>query len=648
MNRGDAEVETSARYLEQERQLAEAEAAAHLGRWRWRVGTEAVEWSDGMYQIHGLNRDDFTPSLSGVFDLLHPDDRIPVRGAFDRVLRDRRVFDSEFRIRRPDGSLRRVWCYADCSAERRSAGDWILGILQDITELRQAELAALESAAHYRQLVELLPDGVILCQGGRIVFCNPATVEILGAASAEVLAGKPARDLAEPADREALDQLLEHPPEKARASRPVEMKLRRLDGSVFEGEVQATAMHSERGPAIELILRDVSRRKAMQQQFDHAQRMEVVGQLTGGIAHDFNNILGIIIGNLDLLIERAKGDPALIELANVALDGALRGADLTQRLLAFSRKQPQAPRPIDLNAVLNQIVSVLRRTLGEQIEIRLDLAPQLMPIFAEPMQIEDAILNLAINARDAMPEGGRLSIETCGVILEGQAGEPAGLAPGRYAVLTVSDTGTGMSAEVAGRAFEPFFTTKSLGKGTGLGLSMVYGFVKRSNGHIEIDSHPGGGTRVRIHLPQVPAGRQEIPAAPLESAGSLHPAAGRVVLVVEDEKDVRTVAVKQLHDLGCRTLEAENAKAALSLLDSQEKVDLLFSDVVMPGGMNGYDLAVEARKRRPGLKVLLASGYAAHSRVQRAEPVEDIELLNKPYRKRDLAQKLGEVLGRAK
>jgi CheY-like chemotaxis protein len=374
-------------------------------------------------------------------------------------------------------------------------------------------------------------------------------------------------------------------------------------------------------------------------------KMEAVGQLTGGVAHDFNNLLGIIIGNLDIAAEQAASDPQQREIILEALNGALRGAELTRRLLAFSRKQPLQPAVVDLNQGLPQIAGMLRRTLGEQVTVELHPGPTLWPVKVDPAQLDEAILNLAINARDAMPKGGTVSIETLNVRLDHDyAAANPDAAPGEYVQLSVSDTGTGMSAEVIERCFEPFFTTKGIEKGTGLGLSMVYGFVKQSGGHIKIYSELGHGTSVKVYLPRSDGdaiGRARA------ANGDDAPAQGtELVLMVEDNKDLRVVTLKQLTDLGYRTLEAENAHAALKILAERPDVDLLFTDIVMPGGMTGTELAREARRLYPKLKILLTSGYTARAMANGFHDIEGLELLNKPFRKRDLAQRLRTVLER--
>jgi signal transduction histidine kinase len=372
-----------------------------------------------------------------------------------------------------------------------------------------------------------------------------------------------------------------------------------------------------------------------------SQKMEAVGQLTGGLAHDFNNLLLVVIGNLDQLIESKKNDPAVQELAAHALEAAQRGADLTRSLLAFARRQPLRPRRIAINDLVNGVARLLSRTLGERVEVALQLAPNIWPVVADPAQLEAALTNLATNARDAMPRGGRMTIVTANRHLdEDYALHHEEVIVGDYAMIEVSDTGIGMSPEVAEKIFDPFFTTKGRGEGTGLGLSMVFGFMRQSDGHINVYSEPGAGTTFRLYLPRdreadEPTERQ---AAAAETAGG-----GEMVLVVEDNPALRRVVVLQLTTLGYRIREVENAAAALAILEGNEPIDLLFADVVMPGKLDGYDLTRIVRERWPRIKVVLTSGFTGSHGDRDAAGVP---LLTKPYRRDDLARILSGALGR--
>ena len=394
-----------------------------------------------------------------------------------------------------------------------------------------------------------------------------------------------------------------------------------------------------------VVTRDVTQRKQAEAQLRQARKMEAIGQLTGGIAHDFNNLLAIIMGNLELLHEKLTAQPRLFEFAQQALKAADRGANLTRRLLAFARRQPLLAQPADLNKLILGMLDLMRRTLGVTIQIDTALAPDLEPTLVDTDQIETALLNLVINARDAMPQGGRLTLETANVVLdEDYTATQEDLRPGPYVMLIVSDTGIGMAPAILERVIEPFFTTKAPGKGSGLGLSMVYGLVKQSGGHLTIYSELGQGTSVRLYLPRIQAKINPLVEAP--PATIIPHGQGETILVVEDETDVRLFAVKALHALGYETLQAGDAETALGLLDAAPRIVLLFTDIVLPGSMDGVRLAAEARRRRPGLPVLFTSGYTEHALVGNGQLSEDVDLLTKPYRKADLGNKLCTLLGR--
>jgi PAS domain S-box-containing protein len=415
------------------------------------------------------------------------------------------------------------------------------------------------------------------------------------------------------------------------------------NGDIIDVEVSSHRLPWNGREAALVVAEDVTDRKRLEEQLRQSQKMEAVGRLTGGIAHDFNNLLGIITGNLDLLIEHVEGDAEATELAEEALGGALRGAELTQRMLAFARKQPLQPKVIDLNEALPGMSTMLKRTLPENIAVETAPGKNLWLTLVDKSQVEDAILNLAVNARDAMPEGGRLFIETANIPLDEEyTSEQVEVAAGDYVMLSISDTGTGMTPETIERAFEPFFTTKPTGKGTGLGLSMVYGFVKQSGGHIRIYSELGVGTSVKLYLPR--AQNSDGPATHDPGTNATEDIKGHeTILVVEDDARLRTVTVKVLKELGYTVHEADGAPAALEVLQNLEKVDLVFSDVVMAGSMTGFDLAAAIRERRPGLHILLTTGYSEIF-VKEDRPETSIEFINKPYRRRDLALRVRAIL----
>ena len=419
-----------------------------------------------------------------------------------------------------------------------------------------------------------------------------------------------------------------------------DLKGRKKDGTIIDIENRAFAIQWGDRLAVCSMLTDVTRQRKTEAQLRQSQRLEAVGQMTGGIAHDFNNLLTIIIGNTELIEE--AGDPHLRGLAEMARTAAERGAELTGRLLAFSRQQPLDPKAIDINLLISRMGGLIRRAIGGQLEIKTVLPASLWNVFVDPSQLENALLNLAINARDAMPDGGRLTIETGNIRMDDAAvADRGGLAPGDYLLVTVSDTGTGMDKDTLARAFEPFFTTKEVGKGSGLGLSMVYGFVAQSRGHVRIHSEPGRGTTVRIYLPRAADG--VAPAKPEIRDGSLPRGSGKILLV-EDDAMVREMVVVQLRALGYRVVSAVSGSQALEVLRREGGFDLLFTDVVMPGGLNGRQLADEARKLIPGLRVIFSSGYADGAVDHHGRLDPGVHLLNKPYRRKDLAMKVREAL----
>jgi signal transduction histidine kinase/CheY-like chemotaxis protein len=382
--------------------------------------------------------------------------------------------------------------------------------------------------------------------------------------------------------------------------------------------------------------------EATEAQVRQAQKMEAIGQLTGGVAHDFNNILTVITGSIEILGDAVKHRRDLAPITRLISAAAQRGADLTQHLLAFARRQPLQPRSTDVNAMVIDVARLLRPTLGEQIEIESMLAHDSAPALIDPSQLSTALLNLALNSRDAMPDGGKLTLETKNVVLdETYAAMNQEVKAGDYVMIAVSDTGQGIPANLLEKVFEPFFTTKEVGKGSGLGLSMVYGFVKQSNGHIKIYSEEGHGTTVKLYLPQA-AGTAA--ARVVETGISEADHGDETILIVEDDALVRDYVVTQIKRFGYQTLSASNAAEGLKIINGSGRIDLLFTDVIMPGGMNGRQLAAEALKLRPGLKVLYTSGYTENAIVHHGRLDAGVLLLPKPYLSADLARMIRTAL----
>ncbi|WP_449410629.1 MASE4 domain-containing protein [Methylobacterium komagatae] len=435
----------------------------------------------------------------------------------------------------------------------------------------------------------------------------------------------------------------------------LDCRIRRAgDGALRWIALRAKVYHSAQGQPQMLagVVMDTTRHREAAERINQAQKMEAIGQLTGGVAHDFNNLLTIIVGNLDMIVRKPDNVPRVERLATSAMTAARRGAEVTEKLLAFSRRQVVRPETVNPNRLLKDFRGLLQQAVGEAVEIRIDLDASLDPVRLDPGQFENAVLNLAVNARDAMPGGGTLTVKTCNAHLDADeiANRPD-LKPGAYVLVAITDTGHGMGATTMARAFEPFFTTKDVGRGTGLGLSQVYGFVQQAGGHAQIKSVIGTGTTVELYLPRTAAierASEESTQGAADTALPLRRAtAGEVVLVVEDEPAVLEMAVESLTELGYRTLTATRAAEALDRLSGPDRIDILFSDVVMPGGMNGVQLSVEARRMRPGLRILLASGYTGTALVDGTVP-PDVPLLNKPYQREDLANTLHVVLARGR
>lgn len=411
--------------------------------------------------------------------------------------------------------------------------------------------------------------------------------------------------------------------------------LQRMNDELEERVAQRTAA----------LRAEIEEHSAAQAQLRQMQKMESIGQLTGGIAHDFNNMLAIVIGSLDMARRRLNGEehPKVIENINNATEGARRAAELTARLLAFSRQQALEPRAVEVNKLVTNMSELLRRTLGEHIQIEAVLSGGLWHAFADPGQLENAIVNLAVNARDAMETGGRLTIETCNADLDDRyARNHPEVAPGQYVLVSVTDTGSGMPAEVIERAFDPFFTTKGVGKGTGLGLSQVFGYIKQSGGHVKIYSEVGQGTTIKLYLPRHlggSAGPTLVRSQDTLPTGSFE----QVILVVEDDQEVRRMTVAALEELGYRVFEAASAKEALAIMADVPQLALLFTDIVMPE-MNGRELADRARLVKPDLRVLFTTGYTRNAVVHNGVLDTGVVLLTKPFTLEQLALKVSEIL----
>jgi len=517
---------------------------------------------------------------------------------------------------------------------------------RDMTESRRAQETLRESEQLARGIIETALDAFVqMDESGSILNWNSQAEKIFGWSRSEAL-GKNLGLLIIPeiyraAHKSELERYLSTGEAHILGHR-LEIGARRRDGREIKVELSITALRRRDGVVFNGFIRDLTEKIAAEDRIRQAEKMEAVGQLTGGIAHDFNNILTVITGTIEILAEAVEQEPQLAAITRMIDDAASRGAELTQHLLAFARKQPLQPRETDVNTLIIDTARLLRPTLGEQIEIESVFEEETCVATVDPSQLATAILNLSLNARDAMPDGGKLILETGSAFLdESYASMHGDVRPGRYVLIAVSDTGTGIAADILDKVFDPFFTSKGPGKGTGLGLSMVYGFVKQSAGHIKIYTEEGHGTTIKMYLPPA-AG--DLPA----SEASTEPAiqgGHETILVVEDDKLVRDYVLTHLHSLGYVTLDAANAAQALALVAAGNAFDLLFTDVIMPGTMNGRQLANELQRRNPDVKVLFTSGYTENAIIHHGRLDSGVLLLAKPYRKSDLAIMIRKALG---
>jgi len=473
-----------------------------------------------------------------------------------------------------------------------------VGIIRDLTERKAAETALREGGERLRAVVDTAVDGVILIDSrGRVQMFNPACERLFGYDADEVI-GENVRMLMPEPYRGEHDRYVANYNETGVAQIigiGREVTGLRKDGTLFPMDLSVGEAKQEGESIFVGIIHDLTGRKRTEEQLAQAQKMETVGQLSGGIAHDFNNLLTVILGNAEALGIRLKARDDLRQLADTIVLAAERGAELTRGLLAFSRRQVLQPSAIDCNLLVESMRMLLRRTLREDIILNIAAAPTPVYALADPAQLESALLNLSLNAQDAMSDGGTLTLAISEVNLDSSSFPGDALQPGRYVSITVTDNGVGMPHEVAERAFEPFFTTKEVGKGSGLGLSMVYGFAKQSNGHVNIYSEAGLGTSIRLYLPLVTEGAPTTPRSDERTVGG-----NERVLVVEDDAFVRSHAISSLEGIGYRVIVARDGPEAIALLRGGAEVDLLFTDLVMPGGMNGWEVATVARQRGIG------------------------------------------------
>ncbi len=671
---------------EERLQLALAATDA-VGTWDWDIGEDRFIADAHFAQLHGIDpqRSRQLP-ISEYLKGVHPEDRGMVARSIKHCITHGSEYAEEYRLQMADGQVRWVFARGRCYKDHHGRPTRFLGAALDLTERKQMEQALRQGQTELQLIINAMPaligyvdheERFRLNNSAYLDWYGLTPQELYGKTIREVvgeeiyaaradkiaaaLSGRPCSFEADSPDREgrprhALTRYLPRYGADGAINgfyifvndeterRQTEEALRNLNETLEERvnrRTEALATANQR------LQNEMFERERAEDALRHAQKMEAVGQLTGGIAHDFNNMLTGIIGSLDLMqryIDNGRSSE-IGRFTEAAMSSAKRAASLTHRLLAFSRRQSLDRQPLDPNHLVRSLQDLFNHTKGEHIELQLQLADGIWPVSTDASQLENALLNLVINARDAMPDGGQLLIETANSYLDGS--DISTLEPvkaGDYVMLGVSDNGAGMSPRILAKAFDPFFTTKPIGQGTGLGLSMIYGFAQQSGGHVTINSEPDQGTSVRLYLPRL----HTAPLAPEQPQSSGEPpqaVSGECVVVVEDDPAVRMLVLNVLNELGYRTFEAEDARCALPFLESSMRVDLLVTDVGLPG-MNGRQLAEIARQHRPGLKVLFMTGYAEKAAERQGFLEPGMDLMAKPFSIEELAQKIRQMIGR--
>ena len=621
--------------------LKDMQATAKVGGWEYDVTTKQLHWTEALYAIHDL-------PVGHAIDVeshrafFHPEDRQKLQAA-ERMAQDAGL-PSDLLLRMTSARGRHLSVRSIIKAERRGGNTVRLhGTIQDVTDLVSAERKLRETRDFFELTLNAVPTPVTYVNSAMIVTYVNRALEEWFSLPADAVLGRPLKDTI------GIERFAELEPLIKRVMAGELMRVTHTgvrNGRPREWQNHYVPQIGPNGEALGFfsIVYDMTEQKRLEGRLMQAQKMEAIGQLTGGIAHDFNNLLGVVIGNLQLLERSVAETPTLARKVHTAMRAAARGADLTRRLLAFARRQILAPAVLDLNRQLSGLSDLMQRTIGESIEVRMVQAHDLWHTRADPGQFENAILNLAINARDAMPQGGRLTVRTQNVTLDAEfCSDHPSIEPGEFVSIGVTDVGVGIEEEVLKRVFEPFFTTKESGKGSGLGLAMVHSFAEQAGGIATIESRVGAGTTVQILLPR---SREEQSVREDTIVTKIAPGGSETILVVEDDADLRETVVTALTQLGYRALSAANGAAAVRILSGSERIDLLFTDVMMPGGMLGPALAKRARELRPDIDVLFTTGYADNAVLAGTAGLTSSDVIHKPYRNEDLATRIRHVLDR--
>lgn len=619
-----------------------------IGSWDWDITANVMDWSDGVSSIFGYRDSKLAPSFENYMAATHPDDRYLARQAIDAALRGDKEFEIEHRVVWPDGTVH--WVHGRGYVLRDMTGKALkmAGLVLDISARKEAEeklQEAKEKAESYLDIAEAII--VELDVDGRVKVLNTRGCDILQCDS-ETVVGRDWFDLVLTQEMRAPMREMFHGLITGEV-KPIEY---------FENEI-VTAGDERRFVAWHNVLRydddgkvtgtlssgqDITRRRDAEEALRRSQKMEAIGQLTGGVAHDFNNTMAVMLGSAEMLDDVVRGDPNAEYFLGQLKRSVQRGASLTQRLLAFSRMQTLAPQVADIKALIHDLEDMLRRSLGETIYVTVKAQQDLWSAYVDAAQLEHALINLVVNAKHAMGQSGELTIAMRNArIRKRKTGDLGEVMPGDYVEVSVIDTGTGMAPDILERAFEPFFTTKDVGEGSGLGLSMVYGFAKQSNGHIVIDSTVGAGTQVRLYLPK--AMEKKKPAARKGPGdGDIYPVGVERILFLEDDPFVRDAPVQMLKRQGYEVIEASDGAEAIALLKSGEPFDLLFTDVVLPGGINGVAVAEQALRLQPGIRVLYTTGYCDVEVISDAKLENSDAVVNKPYKRAELLTRVRQIL----
>jgi len=641
------------RLRDSEIQRRESLDAAEIGIWSITQPNHECRWDENFRRLLGIAPD--APASEAVMHKsIHPDDVEMVVATTERLLKGETSVSIEFRVVLPDTSMHWLRVKGGVSSyDEHGVPTSVKGVVMNIDELKRREEEFRESEDRYRAIVENAIDAIIVIDTlGCIQAFNKAAELMLGYSAAEA-AGRNVSMLMPANEAAGRDGYIARYLRSAEAKVTGvgrEVEIRRKDGALFPADLLIADWRAGGIRYFTVILRDLTRRKEedktrekLEEQLRQSQKMEAIGQLTGGIAHDFNNLLLAISLNIESLAEDFADRPAAKPLIEGAMFATDQARTLIGQLLAFGRRQRLDATAFDVNEAVIEMIGLLRRTVEASVAIETVLPAGVWPVLADRQQLETALLNLALNARDAMSGSGRLVIETSNTELDAEfAAQNPGVSPGRYVIVAVSDTGTGMSAEVMAHAFEPFYTTKQIGEGSGLGLSQVYGYIKQSGGHAKIYSELGHGTTVKLFLPCSTQAPEQIERVTQSGAQM---GSGETILMVEDTAVVRDAVKRMLTSLGYRVIDVTTGQEAIALLRSDAAIDLLFTDMILPGGMGGNDLVIEARRLRPEIRVLLTSGYTQTKALPLAvDGSGTVPLISKPYTRSELAESLRQVL----